>query len=325
MWFLDADTNGGTSATERVKQAAIDLGFDAVGIAEAVPLFDASSRLSRWLGRGYHGMLEYMERNTDVRADISRMLEGAQSVVVVAKNYYTPYQHDAEAVGKISRYAWGTDYHDIMRPMLTALGEQISAIVPGSVSRGVVDSTPVMEKEWAVRAGLGWQGKHSNVLRRDIGSWFFLGVVITTARLQANSAIDDFCGTCTACIDACPTQAIVEPYVVDATKCLSYWTIEVKPQHHLPDNIVSGLDNWLFGCDVCQEVCPWNRFSKESTEPGFLPRHNQTAIPPQEVLTLQQPEFAERFRKSPIKRTKLDGLKRTARALTINDSGKTKE
>ncbi|MCO6465860.1 MAG: tRNA epoxyqueuosine(34) reductase QueG [Bradyrhizobiaceae bacterium] len=304
-----------TELTELVKDAAIDCGFHAVGVAEAVPLVDPINRYQQWLDNGYHGMLQYMERNVDVRADVTRMLDGAQSVIVVAMNYYTDHQHAPEADGKISRYAWGDDYHDIMRPMLNTLCERIDLLVPGSTSRGVVDTTPVLEKEWAVRAGLGWQGKHTLVLRRDIGSWFFLGIVITTAKLVPDRPMDEFCGTCTACIDACPTQAIVQPNLLDATRCISYWTIEVKPEHQMPQEIVNGLEHWLFGCDICQEVCPWNRFQQPTTEPSFQPRFNVLSISPASLVDLQQADFVERFRKSPLKRPKLAGLQRNARTL----------
>jgi epoxyqueuosine reductase len=300
-------------ATSAIKAAALELGFDAVGIAEAVPLIDPIARYQEWLSRGYHGMMGYLERNVPQRQDVSAILPGAKSVIVVARNYYTPHTHQHD--GKLSRYSWGDDYHDVLPPMLDELCERIRTIVPGSETRRYTDTGPVMEKEWAVRAGLGWQGKHSNIIRRDIGSWFFLAVIITTAELDYDAPIEDYCGTCTACLDACPTQAIVEPQVVDATKCLSYWTIEVKPEHELPAEIVNGLDGWLYGCDTCQDVCPWNRFETPTTEPRFEPREGVTEIPPDVIVDLQPDRFAERFRKSPIKRAKLAGLQRTARGL----------
>ncbi len=312
-------------ATEHVKAAATAIGFDAVGIAEAVPLVDPIQRYQAWIEQGRHGMLGWMERNLDKRQDVSQILPEARSVIVVAKNYFTPYEHSVDQPGKISRYAWGDDYHDVLTPMLDALSAKVEAAVPGSTTRRYVDTGPVMEKAWAVRAGLGWQGKHSNVLRRDIGSWFFLGVVITTADLVADAPMEDFCGTCTACLDACPTQAIVEPYVVDSRKCLSYWTIEVKPEHPLPAEIAKDLDGWLYGCDVCQDVCPWNRFQAPTTEPRFQPREQVTNMDPQSVVTLSPEQFADRFKGSPMKRAKLAGLQRTAAALLQNDSNAPKE
>lgn len=319
--------------TERVKKAARDIGFDAVGITSAVPLDEEFAHYNTWLSRGYQGSLGYMDDRAS-RHDVRHILPTAQSVIVVARNYYTPHTHD-NAIrsssqehrapdGKISRYAWGDDYHDVLPPMLDKLCEQLKLIVPGSETRRYTDTGPVMEKAWAARAGIGWQGKHTNVLRRDIGSWFFLGLVITSMPLESDEVMADHCGTCTACIQACPTHAIVEPYVMDASKCLSHWTIEVKPDVEIPSDISADMDGWLFGCDVCQDVCPWNRFSTPTDEIRFEPRHDQTFLPLQSIVNLQPDEFAERFRKSPVKRTKLAGLKRNARAMTDNEnSGKT--
>ncbi len=314
-----------SEAAERVKQAAREIGFDAVGIAEAEPLVDPIANYRTWLDRGNHGMLGWMERNLDKREDVTRIVPGAQSVIVVARNYYTPHEHPEGGSGKISRYAWGSDYHDVVTPMLDQLSAAVEELVPGSSSRRYVDTGPVMEKEWAVRSGLGWQGKHSNILRRDIGSWFFLGVVITTADLAPDTPMGDHCGTCTACIDACPTKAITEPYVVDSRKCLSYWTIEVKPEHELPSEIAENLDGWLYGCDVCQDVCPWNRFETPTTESLFQPREEVTVLDPDSVVTLSPEQFAERFRGSPVKRAKLAGLQRTAKALKQNDQQASQE
>jgi epoxyqueuosine reductase len=304
-----------TVSTRQLKQRAMCLGFDAIGIAEALPLTDPISKYKEWIAAGSHGLMQYLERNLDKREDVSLILPGAKSVIVVARNYYTDHDHSEGAVGKISRYAWGDDYHDVLKPLLHQLSAEIDEIVPGSTSRVYVDTGPVMEKEWAVRAGLGWQGKHSNILRRDIGSWFFLGIVITTADFVADRPMDDFCGSCTACIDACPTQAITAPYQVEATKCLSYWTIEVRPEHAVPSSIQEHLDGWLYGCDVCQDVCPWNRFQTPTTEPRFEPRDGVTDMPPQHVVNLTLEEFNQRFRRSPMKRPKLAGLQRTAHAL----------
>ena len=317
--------------TERVLQAARDIGFDAVGIASALPLDEEYAHYNTWLARGYQGSLAYMDERAS-RHDVRHIMPSARSVVVVARNYYTPHSHDETlnnvvnddsatlANGKISRYAWGDDYHDVLPPMLDTLCEQLKLIVPESETRRYTDTGPVMEKAWAARAGLGWQGKHTNVLRRDIGSWFFLGLIITSAELATGEPMEDYCGTCTACIQACPTHAIVEPYVMDASKCLSHWTIEVKPDVEIPKDIAKNMDGWVFGCDVCQDVCPWNRFSTATDEQRFQPRHDQTFLPLESIVNLQPDEFAERFRKSPVKRTKLAGLQRNARAIT---TGKT--
>ena len=305
--------------TDVIKRAAIDIGFDAVAIARAEPLDQEMDHYRQWLQNGYHGSMGYMERNLEARYDVSNIVEGARSVVVVAKNYFTPHKHDSASTGKIARYAWGDDYHVVLPPMLDALCASISEHDPGSVSRRYTDTGPILEKQWAVRSGLGWQGKNGNILRRDIGSWFFIGVVITTAELQPDEPMDDYCGTCTACLDACPTKAIVQPSVVDATKCISYWTIETKANVDFPLPIAENLDGWLFGCDVCQDVCPWNRFETPTTEERFQPRHGELSLDPASVLTLQPDSFTERFRRSPLKRPKLGGLQRNARALGSGD------
>lgn len=306
--------------TQAVKQAALDAGFDAVAIARAEPLDEEYAMYREWLDRGYHGSMHYMERNGDSRRDVSVIVPGARSIVVVARNYYTPSVHPDDAIGKVSRYAWGDDYHIVLPPMLDDLCERIRGVVPGCETRRYTDTGPVMEKQWAVRSGLGWMGKNGNILRRDIGSWFFLGVVITTADLEADAPMADYCGTCTACLDACPTRAIVQPSVVDATKCISYWTIETKADTDFPLEIAGNLDGWLYGCDTCQDVCPWNRFQTPTSEGRFEPRKGETFLKLDEVLDLQPDNFVVRFRNSPIKRPKLAGLQRNARALGAHHS-----
>ncbi|MBM4178407.1 MAG: tRNA epoxyqueuosine(34) reductase QueG [Ignavibacteria bacterium] len=303
--------------TKRVKAIAIELGFDAVGIAIAEPLSIEYQKYEEWIGRGYHGTMSYMERNMDARRDVSAIVPGARSVIVVAKNYYTPRKHDV--TGKIARYAWGDDYHVVLPPMLDALIGSLAELSPGSVSHRYTDTGPVLEKAWAVRSGIGWQGKNGNIIRRDIGSWFFLGVVITTADLEPDAPMDDYCGSCTACLELCPTSAIIEPKVVDATKCISYWTIETKSETDFPLPIVEQLDGWFFGCDVCQDVCPWNRFQQPSSEPRFEARMGQANVDPEQIVTLQPETFVERFRHSPLKRPKLAGLQRNALML-LNSS-----
>ncbi len=307
--------NNRIAHTDSISEIAKHVGFDAIGFAKAEALTEAYQHFVEWLDRGYHGTMGYMARNQEARADVSHIVPGAQSVIVVAKNYYTPFKHEPEAVGKISRYAWGTDYHEIIPAMLDEVCARILELDPCAVSKRYTDTGAVLEKEWALRAGLGWQGKHSNIISRDIGSWFFIGVIITTLPLAPSQIVTDYCGTCTACIDACPTNAITQPYVVDGTKCISYWTIETKPEIEIPMEISENLDGWLFGCDVCQDVCPWNRFQVPAAEVKFEPRNNVTHLPPEQVLVLQQETFSDLFRKSPIKRTRLGGLRRNATAL----------
>lgn len=307
--------------TKSVKDFAMGTGFSDCKISSADVLSDEYFRYEQWLSLGYQADLGYMERNKEKRQDISLILPGARSVIVVSYNYYTPFEHkQSEDYGKIARYAWGDDYHDVIPPKLQQIEQKIAELFPGSQCKHYTDTGAILEKQWAVKAGLGWQGKNSNVISRKYGSWFFIGVIITTAELVADSPIEDFCGTCTACLDACPTKAIVQPYVVDTGKCISYWTIEAKPDREIPKNVAEHLDGWVFGCDVCQDVCPWNRFRQPSEESRFLPRHNETSVSLFKIETMQQEEFSERFRKSPIKRTKLKGMQRNAAALKGNDN-----
>lgn len=301
--------------TQSVKEYALELGFSSVGIAGADILSEEMSRYNQWLELGFHGTMGYLERNLDRREDIRKILPGAESVVVVAQNYYTPYKHSHDATGKISRYAWGDDYHEVIPPKLSNLANEIERLYPGCSTKVYTDTGHLLEKAWAARAGIGWQGKHSNIISRTHGSWFFIGIVITTARLTSDTPIEDFCGTCTACLDACPTGAIVQPYVVDGSKCLSFWTIETKPDVEFPIEISSNMDGWVFGCDECQNVCPWNRFSSETTEHSFMPRNDELTLSFEAIEQFTQEEFSARFRKSPVKRTKLGGLKRNAREL----------
>lgn len=302
--------------TNHIKTFAKECGFSLVGIAEAVPLEQEITRYSEWLQAGFHAGLGYMERNLDKRTDVRNILPEARSVIVVGHNYYTPHLHEhLDGKGKISRYAWGDDYHDVLPPKLEQIADEIKRLSPDAATKVYTDTGAILEKQWAVRAGIGWQGKHSNIISREIGSWFFLGIILTTAEFIYDSPMNDFCGSCTACLQACPTQAIVQPYIVDANKCIPFWTIETKPDVEFPSHIAQNLDSWLFGCDTCQDVCPWNRFQKPSIEERFEPRNLETSLDLDSVEVMTQEEFSSRFRKSPIKRSKMAGLKRNARAL----------
>jgi epoxyqueuosine reductase len=262
--------------------------------------------------------MAWLEREPEKRADPRLLMPGAKSVVVVAHNYFTPHKHgESDSNGKISRYAWGDDYHDILREKLSALLEWIKSHRPEVNGKVCVDTAPFMDKAWAVRAGLGWLGKHSNLITKEIGSWVFIGSLLLDIELEYNSeVIDDHCGTCTACLDACPTNAIVEPYIVDSRKCISYATIELRDET-LPDDISADLNGWLYGCDICQDVCPWNRFEMPTEETRFEPRRGETSLDLDYVEAIEHPEYATRFRGSAMKRTKLAGLKRNASALRI--------
>lgn len=302
------------SLTQHIKQKALELGFAKVGIARAERLTEEGRRLREWLNRGYHGTMEWMERNVEKRVDPRAILPGAKSVICVAMNYYVPQNQPADpAMGKISRYAWGDDYHIVVSERLSRLLDFIKEEAPTATGKMYVDTGPVMDKAWAVRAGIGWLGKHTNVITRELGSWIFLGEIIVDLELEYDEPIADFCGSCTACIEACPTGAIVQPYVLDATKCISYLTIEHKGE--IPADLQAKLEGWIFGCDICQDVCPWNRFQQPTTEKRFEPRGEIRASYLEDLARLSEDEFRNRFRKSPIKRTKLAGLVRNVKAV----------
>jgi epoxyqueuosine reductase len=307
-----ADNDCVASLSEQIKEWALEIGFSKVGIARAQRLDLEGERLFRWLDAGNHGAMAWMERWRDKRVDPNELLPNAKSVVAVALNYFTPHYH-ASAGGKISRYAWGDDYHDVLKEKLYELLARISQEIPDVNGKVCVDTAPMMDKAWAVRAGIGWIGKSSNLITTDLGSWVFLGEIILDVELDHDEEIvADHCGSCTACIDACPTGAITEPYVVDARQCISYATIELRDET-LPTEFEGKLNGWIYGCDICQDVCPWNRFEKPATDERFEPRGIETTLDLDKVLGLTPESFAARFRKSAMKRTKLTGLKRNAR------------
>lgn len=301
--------------SERIRNLATQVGFEKVGFAAADRVHDANL-LRTWLDRGYHADMAWMERNTDARVDPRIWYSDAVSVVSVGLNYYTPHAvPDDPAIGKISRYAWGDDYHDVMKEKLMLLLECIKTLDEGIDGRVACDTSPVMDKYWAVQAGIGWQGKHSNVLTRDMGSWLFLGEIFLNVELDVDRPMDDYCGSCTACVDACPTEAIVSDYVVDARKCLSYWTIEFRGSD-LPQNIAKRSENWIYGCDICQDVCPWNqKFSTPTPIGVFKPRDENVRLPLHAWGQLTEDDFRARFRKSPVKRAKRQGMQRNAESV----------
>ena len=304
-----------------IKERALFEGFNKVGIVGAQSLEDEGRRLRDWLARGYHGERGWMARDVEKRVSPFAIFPHARSVVVVALNYFTPHQHQqTDTTGKVSRYAWGDDYHDVVREKLTSLLAWIREQVPHAEGKVCVDIQPTMDKAWAVRAGLGWLGKHSNVITPEHGSWVFIGELMLNLELDADEdRIEDHCGTCTLCIDACPTAAITEPYVVDSNKCISYATIELRAPE-MPAEIESNLSGWLYGCDICQDVCPWNRFEEPTHETRFAPREGNVNAELAEVLALSPEAYAERYRGSAMKRAKLSGLQRNARALITHAS-----
>ena len=302
--------------THKIKQKALDIGFHKIGIVRAEPLAAEGERLKEWLARNYHGAMQWMEREPEKRADPKLIFPEAKSIIVVALNYFTPHEHEETDIkGKISRYAWGDDYHDVLKAKLRELLAFIKTLDETADGKICVDTAPIMDKAWAVRAGLGWLGKHSNLITKEYGSWVFIGEILLNLELQyENELVDDHCGTCTRCLDACPTGAIVEPFLVDSNRCLSYATIELRSPD-LPAEITENLDGWLYGCDICQDVCPWNRFEKPTGEAGFEPRAGNVSADLDELLTLSPEKYAARFRRSAMKRAKLTGLKRNAEAL----------
>jgi epoxyqueuosine reductase len=302
--------------SRRIKERAFHLGFDKVGVVRAEPLTRERERLEEWLGRGFQGEMRWMEREPEKRTDPRALLPGARSVVVVALNYFTPHRHANDgATGKVSRYSWGDDYHDVVGGKLKELLAWIKEEWPAAEGKVCVDIQPVMDKAWAARAGLGWIGKHTNLITREYGSWVFLGELLLNLELEYETEpAEDHCGSCTLCIDACPTGAIAEPYVVDSTKCISYATIELRDER-IPEDVARNLEGWLYGCDICQDVCPWNRFERPTSEPRFEPREGLVNAPLSDILELTPDAYAERFRKSAIKRAKISGLQRNARTL----------
>ena len=294
--------------TQLIKDEAQRLGFMSCGVSKAEFLEEEAPRLEKWLKKDYHGKMGYMENYFDKRLDPTLLVPGAKSVVSLLYNYYTPdFQQDPKAP-KISKYAYGQDYHFVIKDKLKELLAFIREEIGEVGGRAFVDSAPVLDKAWAVKSGLGWAGKHSNVLTQKVGSFYFIAELIIDLELDINYPVTDHCGSCTRCIDACPTQAIVEPYVVDGSKCISYFTIELKEE--LPKEVQGTFDNWMFGCDVCQDVCPWNRFSKPHNEPLFNPHPELLSKTKKEWEEITQEVFSEIFKKSAVKRTKFSGLKR---------------
>ena len=300
---------------EIVIKSARQIGFDLVGFAKADELTEETSNLKKWLEMKYHGDMEYMERNFEKRKDVSKILSNAKSIISLGINYYTNEQYSNEKDnGKISRYAWGKDYHLVIWQKLEQLEIELKEIDPEFEAKSYVDTGPVMDKTWAVKAGLGWQGKHTNVINKEMGSWFFIANLITNYEFEYSSIVTDHCGSCIACIEACPTNAIVDEYIVDSTKCISYLTIENKKA--IPEEFKNNFDNWIFGCDICQDVCPWNiKFAEITNKYEFLPKNKELNI--SQTINMNEEEFRERFSESPVKRTKLKGLKRNAEFINL--------
>jgi epoxyqueuosine reductase len=299
--------------THLVKATALRHGFDYCGIAKAAPLDEDARRLEAWLKNGLHGKMQYMENHFDLRIDPAKLVPGAKSVITLLKNYYPQQEMNGDL--KISKYAYGTDYHTVikghLRGMLAELQDSIGAIN----GRGFVDSAPVLERAWAVKSGLGWIGKSGNLITRGSGSFYFLATLITDLELQHDDPFArDFCGSCRRCIDACPTNAISEDRVVNGSQCISYFTIELK-EEIIPEEMKGKFGNWMFGCDTCQDVCPWNRFSKPHEEDAFAPLPEILNLSTKEWEGLSEEAFKKIFKHSPLSRSKYKGIQRNLRFL----------
>lgn len=290
-----------------VKANAARLGFQFCGISTADFLETEASRLESWLKRGQHGSMDYMARHFDKRLDPRQLVPGARSVVSLLYNYHNPEQPEDPQAPRISRYAYGEDYHIVIKEKLFELLDNLREQIGDIHGRVFVDSAPVLEKAWAAKSGLGWVGKHSNLINKQQGSWFFLAELIIDLPLAADGPIADYCGSCTRCIDACPTEAIT-PYEVDGSKCISYYTIELKEE--LPLDVSNKFGNWLFGCDICQEVCPWNRFAQKHSEPRFVPDSGLLDMRLNDWQELTEAVFTKRFKNSPLQRTGFQKLKK---------------
>ena len=303
-----------TTNTQIVKQTASSLGFDFCGIATAGFLDDDARRLETWLNKGMHGNMQYMEKHFDMRTDPSKLVPGAKSVITLLLNYF-PEKFQNTDSPKIAKYAYGNDYHEVIREKLNHLLFLLRQQIGEINGRGFVDSAPVLERSWAQKSGLGWIGKNGNLINKKQGSFFFIASLITDLSLIADDAgTKDYCGTCTRCIDQCPTDAILPDKIVDGSKCISYFTIELKDAL-IPDKMKGTFDNWLFGCDVCQDVCPWNSFSKKNNTNEFNATNEILHFTKKEWQELTEEKFKIVFKNSPLKRSKFAGIKRNLQFL----------
>jgi epoxyqueuosine reductase len=295
--------------TETIKTLASNLGFDHCGIAKAQFLDEDARRLEQWLAKGMHGNMQYMENHFDLRVDPSKLVPGAKSVITLLLNYF-PESKQSETAAKISKYAFGNDYHEVIRAKLKLFLQNIKEQIGEVHGRGFVDSAPVLERTWAQKAGIGWVAKNGNLINKQSGSFFFIATLIVDLELNYDDAfVKDYCGTCTRCIDECPTEAILPGKVVDGSKCISYFTIELKDAL-IPENMKGRFDNWMFGCDVCQDVCPWNRFSRPTSEASFKPIPEILDLSTSDWEALTEESFKAIFKNSPLKRAKFEGIKR---------------
>lgn len=302
--------------TLQIKKQAFDVGFHKVGIADVRSL-KRSTYLEEWLKLNRHGTMAWMKNYLEKRIDITNLYPEAKTVIAVAHNYYTNHQHSNNVKkGKISRYAWGKDYHEIIKRKLKHLLKYIHILDDSIEGRIFVDTAPIQDKLWAQEGGIGWQGKNTNIITREIGSWIFLGEIVINQELEYDQPAIDYCGSCSACMDACPTNAL-QAYKLDATRCLSYLTIEYRDKS-IPEEFESKMNNWVFGCDICQDVCPWNKFAVETNEDGYQPDAGNVAPDLDELNQLCEDTFKKRFGKSPVYRTKYKNFMRNVRTVIKN-------
>ena len=305
--------NSKETYSQFIKEEAKRLGFISCGISKAGFLEEEAPRLEKWLNKNHHGQMTYMENHFDKRLDPTLLVDDAKSVVSLLLNYY-PTETQTQESFKISKYAYGQDYHFVIKEKLKELLFSIQENIGDVSGRAFVDSAPVLDRAWAAKSGLGWIGKNSNLLTQKVGSFYFIAELIIDLDLEYDNATTDHCGSCTACIDACPTQAIVEPHIIDGSKCISYYTIELK--ENIPYEMKGKFDEWMFGCDTCQDVCPWNRFSKPHSEPLFNPNPQLLSFSKKDWKEITEETFRAVFKNSPLKRTKFEGLKRNIKFLT---------
>ena len=294
--------------TRFLKRKANNLGFLSCGISKAVFLEEEATKLENWLNDGKHGKMKYMENHFDMRLDPRKLVPDAKSVISLSYNYFNENLQKDKDAPKISKYAYGSDYHKVIKEKLKILFKELQKEFGDINGRVFIDSAPIMEKAWAAKSGLGWIGKNTNLISQKVGSFYFLAEIIVDLEFEYDSPVTDHCGSCTACIDSCPTGALVKPYEIDASKCISYLTIELKDE--IPSEFNGKMDNWAFGCDVCQDVCPWNRFSRKHNEPLFNPNQEMMKMGKKEWEELTEETFEVIFKNSAVKRTKYKGLKR---------------
>lgn len=299
---------GKSDYTQFIKKKAATLGFDFCGMAKAEFLEDEAPRLENWLNQHMHGQMGYMANHFDKRLDPTKLVEGAKSVITLLYNYYPNQQIEQNGSYKISKYAYGEDYHFIMKHKLHSLLNHIQEAIGEVHGRAFVDSAPVMERAWAKRSGVGWIGKNSLLLNKNRGSFFFIAELVIDLELEYDGPVKDYCGTCTRCIDACPTNAITQPYAVDGSRCISYFTIELKEA--IPEEVKGKFEDWIFGCDICQDVCPWNRHAQPHQEPAFEPHPDLAKMDKRDWEEITEDVFKKLFKKSAVRRTKFAGLKR---------------